>query len=294
MLTETQFKVLMILFDDRGHAGWQLAETLDMEESNLNPLLKKLEKKNFIFQGPPRKSNRPKKSKNIEKRDGDYKEFPYYIKKDLKILGSIIKELVVTNKSYDLGFPYRIIRASRYMIWMRETFGEEFNRFLSNLSNDLNISKINYCKMWRPLIIIKYDQQKIKQLHFLNSNEEVSPIKERRISKELLEELEIWWIRYEIGTCFSKDQIDFLGLRELNWDIPPNYIVGDDIKEAIFATINKMSEHQRKEFSEYETRVFGKRYICIISEYYFYKLGKLLGPSLESISNFAEIMQFGF
>jgi len=73
MLTETQFKVLMMLLDDKGHAGWELAEALGMEESNLNPLLKRLEERGFIFQGMPRKSDRPKKpkgykkSKNIEK-----------------------------------------------------------------------------------------------------------------------------------------------------------------------------------------------------------------------------------
>jgi hypothetical protein len=120
-----------------------------MEESNLNPLLKKLEKINFIFQGQPRKSERPKKpkgyknSKNsekvieIEKREGDYKEFPYYLRKDLKILGSLIKELVVTNKSYDLGFPYRIIRASKYMTSMKDLFRDEFNVYLTNISKSL-------------------------------------------------------------------------------------------------------------------------------------------------------------
>ena len=73
MLTEPQFKVLMILFDDKGHAGWKLAKDLGMEESNLNPYLKKLENRKFIVQGSPRKSTRPKR------REGDYKEIPYFI-----------------------------------------------------------------------------------------------------------------------------------------------------------------------------------------------------------------------
>jgi DNA-binding Lrp family transcriptional regulator len=99
----------MILFDDKGHAGWELAEALGKEESNLNPRLKELEDRGFIFQGPPRKSNRPKKPKgykksinvgnvmSIPKREGDYKEIPYFLRKDLKILGSLIKELVVIS-----------------------------------------------------------------------------------------------------------------------------------------------------------------------------------------------------
>jgi hypothetical protein len=99
-----------MLLDDKGHAGWQLAEALGVEESNLNPPLKRLEDRGFIFQGMPRKSDRPKKPKNykksknvgnvmtIPKREGDYKEFPYYIKKDLNTLASIIKEMVITNR----------------------------------------------------------------------------------------------------------------------------------------------------------------------------------------------------
>jgi hypothetical protein len=99
-----------MLLDDKGHAGWQLAEALGVEESNLNPPLKRLEDRGFIFQGMPRKSDRPKKPKNykksknvgnvmtIPKRESDYKEFPYYIKKDLNTLASIIKEMVITNR----------------------------------------------------------------------------------------------------------------------------------------------------------------------------------------------------
>ena len=155
MLTESQFKVLMMLLDDKGHAGWKLAEDLGMEESNLNPLLKRLEDRGFIFQGMPRKSDRPKKPKGykkskkvekvttIQKREGDYKEFPYYIKKDLNILASIIKEMVITNQRYDIGFPYRIIRASNYMRSMGSIFHESFHRFMENLLEEVHIKYVN-------------------------------------------------------------------------------------------------------------------------------------------------------
>lgn len=115
-----------------------------------------MEDKNFIFQGPPRKSNRPKKLKEyeesekvnkaikIEKRKGDYKEFPYYIKKDLEILCSLIKEMVVTNKSYDIGFPFRIIKDSKYMISMRKTFKDDFDKCICNLFYKLDISSKSY------------------------------------------------------------------------------------------------------------------------------------------------------
>jgi DNA-binding transcriptional regulator GbsR (MarR family) len=63
----------MLLLDDKGHAGWELAEALGMEDSNLSHLLKELKGLKFIFQGPPRKSTRPtgsnehKKTENVKK-----------------------------------------------------------------------------------------------------------------------------------------------------------------------------------------------------------------------------------
>jgi len=63
MLTEKQYKVLLLLLDNAGHAGWELAKILGVEESNLNPFLKRLEKRKFIIQGNPRKSARGKKKR---------------------------------------------------------------------------------------------------------------------------------------------------------------------------------------------------------------------------------------
>jgi hypothetical protein len=173
MLTETQYKALMILFDDKGHAGWELADTLRMEASNLNPLLKKLEKKNFIFQGPPRKSNRPKRSSKIEKREGDYKEFPYYINNDLEVFGSVIKDMIVTNRSYDLGFPFRKIRGSNYWRSMKGMFKEDFDFYLSDLLRKMNISITRCCIIEEPLRLSLDDLSKLgRALVSLNRNSE--------------------------------------------------------------------------------------------------------------------------
>jgi len=265
MLTETQFKVLMILFDDQGHAGWQLAEVLGMEESNLNPLLKRLEKKNFIFQGPPRKSNRPKKpkgykkSKNvekvveIEKRAGDYKEFPYYINKNLKILSPLVKEMVVTNESHDIGFPYRIIRASGYMKSMREIFGENFNKCLAELIKNLNISEVKACAIARPVISDINELMKMKMFHLLNFQEDLPQFKDRRISKKALKELEIWWLRYDLSKCLSEDPFDIKRLVEIRKDIPWDCLVGEDVEDAIEEALNRASKDE-KEY--YDSRRF--------------------------------------
>ena len=263
MLTETQFKVLMILFDDKGYAGWQLAEKLGVEESNLNPLLKKLQKKDFIFQGQPRKSNRPKKSKKYresekpsitttsegqKKREGDYKELPYYIKKDLKILGSFIKEMVVTNESYDIGFPFRVIRASNYMRIMRDTFKDDFNMCLTNLFRDLNILDVKCCII-EDIITDINEILNSKELHFLSSKEEMSPIKDRQVSKKLLKEMEIWWLRYEFGRCLSEDPININEVLKMEDDIPEGYILGEDIQEKIREAVNRMPDHEEQPIS---------------------------------------------
>ena len=44
MFSESQVKVILILVDNNGHAGWELAEHIEMNESNLNPVLKKIRK----------------------------------------------------------------------------------------------------------------------------------------------------------------------------------------------------------------------------------------------------------
>jgi DNA-binding Lrp family transcriptional regulator len=279
MLTKKQFKILMILFDDHGHAGWQLAEALGMEESNLNPLLKRLEKLNFIFQGLPRKSNRPKKpkeykkSKNvekvaeIEKKEGDYKEFPYYLNKDLNVLMSIIKELIITNETYDIGFPYRIIRASNYMQSMKKIFNEEFNEFLVNLFKELNIRELGSCPSpgFSGMTDLKTcAKAKLNELHLLSFKEEELTAENVQVSKESLKELEIWWFRYELGMCICEDPINYyILLNKINC-VPWNYTIGDDIIEAIIIAVNKLSALQKRRFFDRDILLYlTKNLVCV-------------------------------
>lgn len=242
MLTETQYKVLMILLDDKGHPGWELAETLGMEESNLNPLLKRLEKKNFIFQGPPRKSNRPKKSEIVKKREGDYKEFPYFLKKELNILGSIIKEMVVTNKCYDIGFPYRIIRASNYMRSMRfmRFVDNSFDEFMYDLSRELDIQGFHAFRTFvKPDRIETPSDKLLEELYSLCFTEKFPPSHDKPVSIETLYKLNTWWFKYNLRRCLNKDSVtitnpqDFL---DILWDYAPE----KDINQMILAAIEKL------------------------------------------------------
>lgn len=242
MLTETQFKIIMILFDDKGHAGWELAEILGKEESNINSLLKKLDARDIVKDGPRRESHRPKKIKSkksenvkksveLKKREGDYKEVPYYLVKDLNTFGTIVKEMVATNEIYDLGFPWRIIRSSNYVRAIRDIFKEDYFEYMANLSKDN--TRLHTC----PISIVQVERVfccGFKELHLLNFNKEDDGINDRVVSKKLLSALEIWWLRFNLTMYCSQDPINYDEIRKiLSDDALNDYVLGDDIMEVI-------------------------------------------------------------
>jgi len=126
MLTETQEKVLLILLDDKGHAGWDLAENLKMKDSNLNPILKELTRLGIIYQGEARKSRKQ------QRREGDYKEFPYYLNNNLDSLKIMIREIARGTKVWDTGFVLQITIKSKYIKSMREKFREDLTKTIAD------------------------------------------------------------------------------------------------------------------------------------------------------------------
>jgi DNA-binding MarR family transcriptional regulator len=119
MLTKTQVKVILILLDNKGHAGWELAEHLRMADSNLNPLLRDLENRNIIFKDKFRLSRKKHDNK------GFYFEFPYYLSDSLDKFRIIIREIAESDKPYDTGFLLEIIDNSKYLDIMKEKFKED-------------------------------------------------------------------------------------------------------------------------------------------------------------------------
>ena len=204
MLTEPQFKVLMILLDNKGHAGWQLAEDLEMKVSNLNPYLKDLEKRKFVIQGPPRKSMKPKK------REGDYKEYPYYLNKDLGILGSIIKEMIVTNRLYDIGFPFRIIETSNYIKLMKDMFKEDLNKCLVGFTGMEHYDRCVFDSehvLEKLQILVKETQADgPDDLDSFSDIAEVHLIRDEIVTTKSLKRLERWY-----GSYLDKHQDQELG-----------------------------------------------------------------------------------
>jgi predicted transcriptional regulator len=125
MLTKTQVKVILILLDNKGHAGWELAEHLGMEDSNLNHILKDLEKNDIIYKGSYRLSKRDHENKGI------YSEFPYYLSNSLDKFKVLIREIAESDRPYDTGFLLEIIDNSKYLKIMKEQFKEDLNKIIN-------------------------------------------------------------------------------------------------------------------------------------------------------------------
>jgi hypothetical protein len=119
-LTETQVKVILLLLDNKGHASWELAEWLNMKDSNLSPLLKDLRvSRKIIRRGRSRLSKRKPNNK------GEYREYPYYLTDDITVFKALIKMVAAAGRPYDAGFLFAIIRNSKYLKVMMEKFKDE-------------------------------------------------------------------------------------------------------------------------------------------------------------------------
>jgi len=230
----------MILFDDKGHAGWELAKDFGVKESNLNTYLKILEERKFIFQGTPRRSTKPKK------RVGDYKEIPYHLTRDPEVIETMIEEMILTNREYDIGFPFRIIKVSNYI---KSFTIDKFNigELMAKLSRKFHggyevIPEMNE----RDVKKLPADKAyKIKILHFNTTSGKSSFIRNRKVTKKLMKELELWWYLYKLRECCSQDPIDIYELESMLLDyILWDYTLGDDILEIIYNAVEKLPDHE--------------------------------------------------
>lgn len=160
MFSESQVKVILILLDERGHAGWELAEHIEMKESNLNPVLKKLEDKGIIYKNEVRDSTKPIREPGTKdnhsnyvrskSRIGEYKEIPYFLNESIETLRTIIREL--KGKKYphvDAGFVLNIISRSKYIEALITKFGEDVNKCATDeINNDFSFTNKDFYMNW--------------------------------------------------------------------------------------------------------------------------------------------------
>jgi predicted transcriptional regulator len=130
MLTKVQIKTILILMDNEGHAEVEIADILDMERSNLNPKIKKLEKQGIIRACEERPS-RKAKEKNKE-----YKEKPWFLSNNLDGLKHLIEEVAKLKRVFEAFFVLEIIENSRYIESMVKRFGEDVNKAVNLVLNE--------------------------------------------------------------------------------------------------------------------------------------------------------------
>lgn len=126
MLTKTQAKVILVLLDNKGHPEWELAEYLEMKDSNLNRILRELEEKRLIFKGSIRSSRRQHAKKGI------YGEIPYFLSQNLDDFRTLIREIAASSKPYDTGFLLEIIDNSKYFKRIKEQYKDEVKTIIND------------------------------------------------------------------------------------------------------------------------------------------------------------------
>lgn len=186
MLTETQVKVILILLDNDGHAGWELANILEMKTSNLNPILKKLEEVGIIRQGDARKSTRERQ----RHKEGDYKEFPYYLSDNLDHIKIMIRELIQSHRTLDAGFALEIVKRSKYIKLMRIKYGKDLTKGIAD----------EVRKNYPPYIDPSFDviKQRLHKdgLHLPFQEDDLDEILEKKLERFLPSPLESWFNGY--------------------------------------------------------------------------------------------------
>ena len=214
MFSESQIKVILILLDENGHAGWELAEHIEVNESNLNPVLRKLERMGVIFEGNIRDSAKPKtkpgtlrdypKYKRPKTRIGEYKEIPYFLNESLETLRIIIREL--KGKKYpqiDAGFVLNIISRSKYIEEMIQKFGEDvYKSAIDELNKNFVFAKDDFYMNWianlfpRNLSDFKNKQQTIDS-SFMRISDETEIETAKCMSRVCRRSnIEIWYNNY--------------------------------------------------------------------------------------------------
>jgi hypothetical protein len=78
----------------------------------------------------------------------------------------------------------------------------------------------------------------------LNFEEEMPIKKDRRVTEKLLDELEIWSLRYELDKCLREEPFNIEEFSKIKEDLPDDYILGDDIIASLYEAVNKLPNHE--------------------------------------------------
>jgi hypothetical protein len=110
----------------------------------------------------------------------------------------------------------------------------------------LQIIGICCCEIAEEIKIYNINDLNDKEILHLNSfSGESTSIKDRRISKKLLKELEVWWLLYNLRRCCSEDPINVEEIEKImHDDLLDDYVLGEDIIEIIYEAVKKLPDHE--------------------------------------------------
>jgi hypothetical protein len=90
-----------------------------------------------------------------------------------------------------------------------------------------------------------------ENFHILSLKEEMPLIMERPVSEELLGEIELWWLKYELDRCLREDPVNLDEVFKWKAMMPDKYILGYDILEAIRDAINMQPNYMEGKALDY-------------------------------------------
>jgi hypothetical protein len=78
----------------------------------------------------------------------------------------------------------------------------------------------------------------------LNFEEEMPTKKDRRVTEKLLDELEIWSLRYELDKCLREEPFNIEKFSEIENELPEDYVLGNDIIANLYEAVNRLPNHE--------------------------------------------------
>ena len=109
--------------------------------------------------------------------------------------------MIVTNRLYDLGFPFRIIQISKYMKLMRDIFKEDLDKCFVGFTRNEH-ADMCFCELEPPLERklerppTKSHTDGLNELDSLSDKAEVHPTKDKIVTTKSLKRLERWFESY--------------------------------------------------------------------------------------------------
>ena len=148
---EAERRIVLTLLYDIGYPDWELENLLGKYSSQVSLLLKSLAERGVVAKAKGRPSRNPKK-----KRNGNYKEYPYYLAKNLQafeIVVNILTRGLNTDDAFDM---IAVLVTSPYGESIYVKFGESAKEIVANKELAFSASIIDERNCLSSYLLSKY------------------------------------------------------------------------------------------------------------------------------------------